>query len=321
MKSTTAALRFTELLLALLKGKTGLLDALSILAREGIEKPVRESAVSLLGIMKKGKGLSEGLKIVIERKEGKVFFEPLYMTLIAAAELTGNIEAVLERIASDLQRKQRAKENLLGILIYPAAIVFLAVAGTIGIILKGMPLFISAGLLSLNVIEDAKAGIGLAGLVLLAGGGLLFFVYFKIFNDDSPESRIFYLLDFLMKGSITLTDALSQCILSLGHTKYGAALVKIKKDIVSGVSFSEAFTKTKCFSPYVLGWLSIADINGNLNEISGSIRDYYLRKESRTREAAAKLIEPAVIVLVGFYVLIIMVTVILPILSYAGGIL
>jgi len=318
MKSTAATLRFTELLVALLKGKTGLLDALSVLAREGIERPVRESAVSMLGIMKKGKGLSESLKTV---REGKVFFEPLYITLIAAAELTGSIEAVLERIASDLRRKRWARESLLNILIYPSAIVLLAVAGTIGIILKGMPLFISAGLLSANVVEDAKAGICMAGFVLFLGGGAIFFVYFKIFNEDSPESRIFYLLDFLMKGNITLTDALSQCIVSLGHTKYGSALVKIKKDIVSGVSFSEAFKKTRCFSAYVLGWLSIADINGNLNEISGSIRDYYLQKESRIREAAAKLIEPAVIVLVGSYVLIIMVTVILPILSYAGGIL
>jgi type II secretory pathway component PulF len=318
MKSRTAALRFTELLLALLKGKTGLLDALSILGREGIERPVRESALSLLGMMKKGKGFSDSLRII---GEGKAIFDPLYVTLIAAAEITGSVEAVLERIASDLQRKQRAKENLLNILIYPAAIVFLAVAGTIGIIIKGMPLFISAGLLSSAVLEDAKTGIGLAGLVLLLGGGALFFVYFKIFNNDSPGSRIFYLLDFLMKSNITLPDALSQCIMSLGQTKYGGALVKIKKDIVSGVSFSEAFAKTKCFSPYVLGWLSIADINGNLNEISGSIRDYYLRKENKIREAAAKLIEPAVIVLVGFYVLIIMVTVILPILSYAGGVL
>jgi len=96
---------------------------------------------------------------------------------------------------------------------------------------------------------------------------------------------------------------------------------KIKKDIVSGVSFSEAFARTKRFSPYVLGWLSIADINGNLNEISGNIRDHYLQKESKIREIAAKLIEPAVIVLVGIYVLIIMATVILPILSYSGGIL
>ena len=318
MKRATAALRFSELLLALLKGKTGLLDALSILAREGIEKPVRENAFSLLKLMKKGKGLSESLRIIGEEK---VFFEPLYITLIEAAELTGSIETVLGRIASDLQRKQRAKENLMNILIYPATIVFLAIAGTIGIILKGMPLFISAGLLSVTIVEAAKTGIGLAALVLLLGGGFLFYVYFRIFNDDSPESRIFYLLDFLMKGNITLTDALSQCIVSLGHTKYGSALVKIKKDIVSGVSFSEAFKKTRCFSAYVLGWLSIADINGNLNEISGSIRDYYLQKESRIREAAAKLIEPAVIVLVGSYVLIIMVTVILPILSYAGGIL
>ena len=318
VKSKTATLHFAELLLTLLKGKTGLLDALHILARRGIEKHVRDSAGSLLLLMKKGKGLSDSLRTL---NEGKVRFEPVYLTLIGAAELTGNIETVLEQIVADLKRKQLAKENAVNILIYPAIIVLLAVAGTIAIIAKGMPFFVAGGLLSADVVKDAKLGIAFAGAVLLSGGSALLTAYFKIFNNDSPESRIFCLLDFMLGGNVALLDALSQCVMNMGQTKYGNALLTIKKDIASGKSFSGAFAKTRCFSAYVLGWLSIADTHGNLNEICGSIKDYYLRKDNKTREVAAKLMEPAVIVLVGLYVLVIMITVVLPVLSYAGGIL
>ena len=318
MKNNALTLRFSELLLALLKGKTNLLDALHVLARDGIEKQLRDSAVSLLAVMKKGKGLSESLAII---NGERALFCPLYLTLIAAAELTGNIEAVLERIVIDLRRKQKARENLVNIMIYPAIIVLLALAGTIGIIVKGLPFFISGGLLSAAAIKEAKVGVAFAGLVLLLGGGALFTVYFKIFGNDSPESSLFYLLHFLMKSNVTLLEALSQCVLNLGQSKYAKALLKIKKDVTSGVSFSDAFAGTSCFPPYVLGWLSVADTQGNLSDVCENIKEFYVKKETRLREAAARLIEPAVIVLVGVYVLVIMVTVILPILSHAGGVL
>lgn len=318
MKKSAVTLHFCELLLVLLKGKTSLMDALYILSKEGVEKQVRKSALSLLVTMKKGKGFSESLRII---NEGKVFFEPVYLSLIAASELTGNIEAVLERIVVDMQRKKRTKENAINILIYPSIVVFLALAGTIALIVKGMPFLISGGLLSASVVTDAKIGIGIAGTVLLAGGAALFITYFKIFNYDLPEFRIFYLLDFLLKSNITLIEALSHCIVNMAKSKYGAALLNIKKDIVAGINFSAAFARTAYFPAYVLGWLSVADKHGNLDEICGNIKNYYERKDEKRRDAAAKLLEPAIIVLIGLYVLIIMLNVVLPILSYAGGIL
>jgi general secretion pathway protein F len=315
MKSEAVALRFAELLLTLLKGKTSLYDSLHILARDGIEKGVRESAVSLLSSMKKGKGFSESLRYV---KNG-VSFAPLYLTLISAAELAGSLETVLERITNDLRRKQTARGNAVNMLIYPAIIVFLAVAGTIALIVRGMPLLIAEGFLSADVVRDAKAGIGIAALVLLSGGGALFIVYFKIFRGDSPEFRIFYLLDFLLRSNVALPEALSHCVMSMAGTKFSGALIAIKKDIAHGVRFSSAFGKIRHFSPYVRGWLCVADAQGDLSEISGSIRDYFEKRDNKTREIAARLMEPAVIVLTGSYVLIIIITVILPILTFTGG--
>jgi len=316
MKKSTAALHFSELLLVLLKGKISMADALQILAHDRVEKQVKETASSLLSLMKKGKGFSESLSNINKKA---AIFDPLYLTLIATSELTGNVETVLERIVGDLRRKLKARENITNIMIYPSIIVLLAIAGTVLVIVKGIPLFMSGGLISGNIVSEAIRGVCIAGTVLVLGGGVLFIIYFKIFYNDSPEFRIFYMLDFLLHSNVTLIEAISHCILSLGQTKFGVALVSIKKDIACGVPFSEAFSKIKYFSPYVLGWLSVADKQGNVSDICGSIKEYYASMDNKKREAAAKLIEPAVIVLTGVYVLIIMVTVILPVLTFAGG--
>jgi type IV pilus assembly protein PilC len=318
MNSAKATLHFSEMLLSLLKGKVSLTDALQILSREGVENHVKDCAASLLAVMKKGKPLSESLYLL---ENSRISYEPLYISLITAAEATGTINEVLERIVHDLQRKQKAKENVQNIIIYPLVIISIAILGTIFLITKGLPLFIEGGLLSSGVLNDAITGIIIAGVVLLIGGGSLFIVYYRIFYHDSAKYLIFYILEFLLKSNITLPQALSYCIISINNTKYKKALIMIKKDVASGVPFSTAFTKIRYFSNYVTGWLSVADINGNIIEICGNIKDYYEQEDTKRRAVAARLMEPAIIVLTGIYILIIMLTVVLPILTYAGGFL
>jgi hypothetical protein len=209
---------------------------------------------------------------------------------------------------------------VLTVLIYPSIIVFIAIVGTFVIIFKGMPLFTSAGFLSGDMVRSAISGMIMGGLVLLIGGTALFVIYFRLFYGDSPEYRLFYLLSFLLQSNVPLIDSLSHCIVSIHQEQFSAALLRVKKDILSGVRFSEAFAGAKLFASYILGWLSVADEQGGIAEICGNIRDYYAQKDERLRAIASRLIEPAVIVLTGAYLLIVMLTVILPVLTYAGGI-
>jgi len=318
MKRITTTLHFTELLLALIKGNTSLIDSLHILAREGIERSVKDYASALLLFMKKGRGFSESLRLI---QDGKVYFSPIYITLIAAAELTGTIDNVLERIAGDLRRRKQADENAFNILIYPSIIILIAITGTVILIVKGMPIFIAGGFLTGEILTNATNGIILAGVVLLSGGAVLFFAYFRMFYLDSPEFSVFYMLDLLLKNNLSLPDALTQCITAMNSTKYGNALIVIKKEITSGIPFSRAFNTFPGLSSYVTGWLAVADMHGNASEICGYIKDYYMQHDTRKREIFTRLIEPAVIVLTGIYLLILILTVILPILTYAGGII
>ncbi|MCL2243645.1 MAG: type II secretion system F family protein [Treponema sp.] len=314
----SATLQFTEILLALIKGNTGLIDALYILSQDGIEKQVRDCAKALLLLMKKGHGFSDSLHII---QNMKVHFNSMYITLIAAAELTGAIDKALEQIASDLQRKKMALEKAYNILIYPAIIIFIAASGTLMLIFKGMPLFIAGGILLEETITETVFGIITAGIVLLSGGIALFTAYFRIFYYDSYGFRIFYMMDFLLKNNITMIDALDQCIANIKNRKYSLNLKAIKREIVNGIPFSDAFGKLMKLPPYIKTWLSVADINGNAGEVCLNIKNYYEREDSKKREVFTRLIEPSVIILTGSYLLILILTVIIPILTLTGGLI
>jgi len=318
MSKNSMTLYFSEMLLSLLKGKTSLIDALNILSSEGIDKNIRTFALLLFTIMKKGKRLSESLQLIDNKK---ISFEPMHLSLITTAEATGKIDEVLERIVYDLKTKQKSKENVQNILIYPSLIIVIAVIGTIIIITIGLPFFIEGGLLSSEVINDAIYGIILAGTILLLGGGFLFYLYYRIFYINSPEYTVFYILEFMLRSNITLQQALSYCLINVNDAKYKKELVMIRNDVISGVSLSIAFKKSKVFSGYISGWLSIADTNGNIIDICKNIKMFYENRDYKKRETAARLIEPVIILLTGFYILILILTVVLPMLTYAGGIL
>ncbi|GHV77500.1 type II secretion system protein GspF [Spirochaetia bacterium] len=318
MSRNTHTIQFTAMLLALIRGNTRLIDALHILSNKGIDPAVREVTGKLLGVMKKGRGFSDSLEAV---NGGGVYFTPLYCTLIKAAERTGSIDAVLEGILSDLKRKQEARENLMGVMVYPLIVISMACIGTVVILLKGIPLFVDAGFLSGAVLDSAVSGIVWAGVFLVGSGGILFIVYFQIFGRDSAEFTVFYLLSFLLQNKISIHDALAQCVVSVGETKYGKALVSIKQAIASGVRLPDAFAKQPVFPAYVTGWLAIADKNGNTGEACGTIYRYFQERDARKRAIAAKCIEPAIIIITGMYVLLLIQAVILPVLTHTGGLI
>jgi type II secretory pathway component PulF len=305
-----------ELLLALIKGNSSLIDALGVLSRGGMEASTRAAASQLAAFMKKGRGFSDGLALLTVKK---IHFSPLYITLLRASEMTGSIETALEKILLDLKRRQQSRETVVNILVYPALIVTAALTGTIILIVKGIPLFVRAGMLSGEVLDTAFFGVVFAGGFLFAAGTSLLYVYFRIFGNDSAEYRIFYLLSLLLEHHIPLDEALAQCIVNMGETKYGRALVAVKNDIAAGVRFSSAFSKSSLFSPYISGWLAIADAGGNITGASRNIAEYFQGRDERIRAITAKCIEPAVIIITGVYLLILIQTVILPILTHAGG--
>jgi type II secretory pathway component PulF len=316
MNRTSDTLRFFEMLSTLLKGGVNLIDAVSVLSGGEIERPVRETAEKLMNILKKGGGFSEGLI----HASGKDFLFPgIYQGIVRSSEKTGKIDSAVSHIVRDLERKIKARETISAAVMYPAAVALIALAGTAVLLYKGIPFFAESGILSGIFLAQAVRSVISAGSFLLASGVMLTFFCYKLFVTDSYEFRIFYELYFLLEGGVSLTDAVTQCIMSIGENKWGGALAYIKKDIISGGRIAAAFEKTGLFSVYITGWLNIGDKNGEIKTVCKRIAEYYQKKDEARRDIVIRCTEPLFIVLTGLYLLFLIQGVILPILTRAGG--
>jgi type IV pilus assembly protein PilC len=304
------------MLFTLLRGNTGLTDAVNILSGGEIEKPVRETALRIMNVLKKGGGFADALAYA----SGKTMvFPERYLGLIRSAEGTGKVDSALARIAGDLERKIKARETIAAAMMYPAAIAAIALLGTVVLIYRGIPFFVESGILSGIFLSQAVTSVVFAGTFLFMAGVFLAFACYKLFIRESAYFSIFYELSFLLEGDISLPEALTYCIMAIGENKWGRALVFIKKDIISGGRVAAAFEGTGMFSAYITGWLNIGDKNGEIKTVCGRIADYYRSRDERRRGIVLRCIEPLFIVITGIYLLILIQGIILPILTRAGG--
>jgi type IV pilus assembly protein PilC len=304
------------MLFTLLMGNTNLIDAVNVLSGREIEGPVRETAIRIMNVLKKGGGFANALAYA----SGKIIvFPERYLGLIRSAERTGKIDTALERIAGDLKRKIKARETIAAAMMYPAAIAVIALLGTIILIYKGIPFFAESGILSGVFLFQAITSVVFAGTFLFTLGIFLSFACYKLFIHESAYFRVFYELSFLLEGDISLPEALTHCIMALGENKWGRALAFIKKDIIAGGRVAAAFESTAVFPAYITGWLNIGDKNGEIKTVCRRIAEYYQIHDERRREIVLRCIEPLFIVITGVYLLILIQGIILPILTRAGG--
>jgi type IV pilus assembly protein PilC len=304
--------------LALLEGRTNLTDAARILSGGEMEKTVRETAERLLSALKKGRSFADGFAAA---SRGTLLFPPLYEEILRSAEQTGAVDKALARIAEHLRRKIKARETVAAALAYPAAVVLIALAGTALLLWKGLPLFAGAGMLPENYLSQARTSVLLAGVFLLASGAAGAFACYRLIARESPLTRIFYELSFLLEGKVPLPDALSSCIMSVGNTRWGRALTRAKRDIVSGGRLAHAFSDSGVFPAYITGWLAVGDRNGEIETVCSRIADYCRERDGRKSAAAMRLAEPLFIVITGAYLVLLIRGVILPVLARAGGLL
>jgi type IV pilus assembly protein PilC len=304
------------MLFTLLGGNTNLIDAVNVLSGREIEKPLRETAAKVMGVLKKGGGFAEALAYA----SGKVLvFPERYRGLIRSAEKTGRVDAALARIAGDLRRKMKARETITAAMMYPVTVAIIALSGTIVLIYRGIPFFAESGILSGAFLSRAVASVIFAGIYLFAAGVLLTFTCYKLFIRESACFSIFYELSFLLEGDISLPEALTSCITTAGENKWGRALALVKRDIISGGRVAAAFEGTGIFPAYITGWLNIGDKNGEIKTVCRRIAEYYLARDERRREIVIRCMEPLFIAITGIYLLILIQGVVLPILTRAGG--
>ena len=278
-------------------------------------------------------------------------FDQLYSNMVEAGETGGILDLILQRLSTFIEKIVKLKRDVVSALIYPAAVILLAIVAVAVIMIVVIPQFqnIFLGLLGPGEqlplptrivvgISDFLAGWG--GLVILAsiiGGVIGFRFYYRTpggrHNIDAVVLKIPILGDIFRKIAVarfsrTLSTLLSSGVPILqslditartaGNVIIEAAIMKIRLAVERGQSFVEPLKETEVFPHMVGQMIGIGEQTGALDAMLGKIADFYEQEVDSAIANLLTLIEPVLIGFLGVTIGSIVIAMYLPLFTLIG---
>ena len=334
---------FTRQLSTLIEADMPLAEGLRTLAQQvekaNLKKIVMEISTSVEG----GSSLSSSLAAHPE------LFSSFYIKLVQAGEVTGKLQGSLLYLADYLERSQSINSKIKGALAYPAFVVSALIG--VGII---MAVYVLPQLLS--VFEDS--GITdlpfttrmlmmvtnfvnayfyqLVVLIIAVIGGAVYYLRTpsgRAWRDNviitAPSigsvvrnlflARIAESLATLIKSGIPILDALKITGDLVGNENYRKIMFEAESNVRGGGSISEVLLRYPEVPPLFSSMVAIGERTGKMDYMLEHLSKFYKSESENTIGSITQLIEPILVLILGFAVAVLVSSILLPIYSLVGG--
>lgn len=300
---------------------------------------------TVLKDVQNGMALSRAMK-----KHGKTF-DSLVINLIKAAEESGNMDVILDRVANDLEKQQEFNGKVKGALIYPVVVmiaILIVLVLMITVMIPQMASIFEASTTELPLPTRIILSIsnfltkGPGGLLTL--GGLIFVVVFTWYYRKTPAGRIatdkallkipvFGMITdksqvasfcrtfaMLLTSGVPFLDALKLVSDTTNNVIYRDAILECRKKVEKGVPLSIPLLATKVF-PDLVGHMSrVGEETGQMDIIMEKLGVQYSKEVDQIANNLTKLMEPIILIIMGIMVGILAVAVYLPIFNLGSAI-
>lgn len=286
----------------------------------------------------------EGYRLSDALAEEKRVFSPFYRSMVAAGELSGGLGAVLERLADHLEKSHRMRAKVMTALAYPAFLAVMAAGVIVAlmtfIVPKVVDQFSSMGQqlpLLTRMIIGVSEGMRTMGPVLVVAGVLLVAVFVHLLGKPTFRRRVDGLvlkipligkltqklqaarfartLSTLTASGSSMMDALQAAERTLTNRVIRDAVREITTLVREGAGLSSALRRTAAFPPLLTYMVRSGENSGQLDLMLEKAADYMEGEFETFTGAALTLLEPAIIVVMGGIVTLIILSILLPILQ------
>jgi type IV pilus assembly protein PilC len=295
--------------------------------------------------------VEEGSTLAAAMSRHPKVFDQLYSNMVEAGETGGILDLILQRLSTFIEKIVKLKRDVVSALIYPAAVILLAIAAVAVIMIVVIPQFqqIFLGLLGpgepLPLPTRIVVGIsnflagwgGLSILVILIGLAVALSFYYKTpkgrYRVDTillkapivgsiflkiAIARFSRTLSTLLSSGVPILQSLDITARTAGNVVIENAILQIRSAVEQGKSFVEPLRAAELFPHMVSQMVGIGEQTGALDAMLGKIADFY---ESEVDAAIANLltlIEPALIGFLGVTIGSIVVAMYMPMFSLIG---
>lgn len=303
-----------------------LVTGLEVLYKQAKNKAMKAALKTVVSDVRGGAQLYSALK-----KHPKIF-RNVTINLIKAGEESGKLDEVFERLATDFEKQDEFMGKVRGAMIYPAIIMLLTVVVVVILMIFMIPAveelygefeadlpFITRVLVSIS--NGARSIWGVLVLVFLIVGALFlryyrntkegrlatdgFLLKIPVFGELTKKSalaRFSSMFSMLLTSGVEILDALNLTAESLTNAVYSEALKSAAQAVEKGGSLAKVIEKFEEFPPIVSEMIDVGEKTGKLDEIADKMGDYFEREAAQMADNLTKLMEPAIMIIVGFIV-------------------
>lgn len=335
-------LEFTEIMTSLLKSGLTIQDAIALCSSISANQKTAWLCKSLLQALQRGLPLHEAIKM------HSPSFPPLYRSLIRLGEQTGSVAAVFHRMSLYLRNEKKIRGKVKNVIWYPALVLFIALAGSIGIVAFILPRMAEI-FTAFNAGADEGAVMELANVyrsmwlstfavIIIAAAVIasvllrrysarfayitdLMFLNMPLFGGfvKAIQTMDFsFAMEMLTGSGINVHTALRETAVVIRNRAYSKALNEVYSMLLKGERLSGAFGLFREFPPYIATWIAVGERTGSVEPVFTQIRAYFQEDVDRMSERLMNLLEPCLILAVGVIVLIMVLQFILPLFSLYG---
>ena len=332
---------FTRQFATMIDAGLPLVQCLDIQSEQQSNKSFGEALVRVKADVEQGATFAESLG-----KHPKIFDE-LYVNLVAAGEIGGVLDTILNRLAVYLEKVDNLKRKVKSAMVYPISVLVVAVGVVVLLMVKVIPVFekmfvdfggslpgptqmvidVSHWLQSYIVLLIAAFVAGLMGYQQARARSPRFryrtdatYLRVPIFGPllrKVAVARFSRTFSTMLSSGVPILDALDICARTAGNKVIEAGLQKTRTAISEGKTVAEPLRAAGMFPPMVVQMIAVGEQTGAMDSMLAKLADFYDDEVDAAVAALTSLLEPIMLVFLGGTVGSILIAMYLPIFKIA----
>ncbi|MFQ5735257.1 MAG: type II secretion system F family protein [Thermodesulfobacteriota bacterium] len=319
-----------------------LVQCLEILASQQDNPEFKKVLVDVKSSVEGGTTFADALK-----KHPKVFDE-LYVNLIAAGEVGGILDTILDRLSGFLEKAEKLKTKVKSAMTYPVVVIIIACLVVSGLLIWVVPVFedmfegfgqalpaptqivvnLSNALKNYwYLIIGGMVGIGVAinrAYKTQKGRKVIdkFILKVPVFGDlikKTAVARFTRTLGTMLSSGVPILEALEIVSKTSGNVVIEESIMKARTSLSQGKTLADPLIETKVFPGMVTQMIAVGESTGALDAMLTKIADFYEDEVDAAVDALTSLIEPLLMAFLGVVVGGLVIALYLPIFQIAGA--
>lgn len=329
---------FCRQFVSILRAGVSVASVLAMLGQQTSNKKLRAAIREMQADVEKGESLATSM-----RRHPKIF-PAILVNMVSAGEASGNLEESFRQMELYFERSKRTKSKVTSAMIYPCVLIVVMIIVLIVMMTKIIPNFlktfedmdaelpkITLGVMAVCEWFKSWWWVPLLVLVALIVGGVLFHRtnkgkhFFGWLARKTPVvgnltvktacATFCRTMEVLIGSGLTLTDSMDLAANNMGNIYYLEAIRDARALVAEGTPLRESLVRTGIFPPMVSNLVGVGEETGDLQSMMGKVADYYDEEVDEATKKLLNLMEPAIIIFMAVFVVIIVLAIYLPMIN------